>query len=106
MMHGVWHHIMVLIAVAYGIAKGRDGRGRGGRWYVVGGGCGQIEESISILNFFPPNPGVDFYFEFLPGKYKNGGKKEVATWKTRRRTDNSVIHFLLLTGRTVICHEL
>ena len=26
----------------------------------------QIEESISILNFFPPNRGVDFYFEFLP----------------------------------------
>jgi hypothetical protein len=23
-------------------------------------------ESISILNFFPPNRGVDFYFEFLP----------------------------------------
>ena len=28
----------------------------------------QIEESISILNFFPPNRGVDFYFEFLPAK--------------------------------------
>jgi hypothetical protein len=25
----------------------------------------QIEESISILNFFPPNRGVDFYFELL-----------------------------------------
>ena len=23
---------------------------------------------ISILNFFPPNRGVDFYFEFLPAK--------------------------------------
>jgi hypothetical protein len=30
----------------------------------------QIEESISILNFFPPNPGVDFYFEFLPANPK------------------------------------
>ena len=28
----------------------------------------QIEESISILNFFPTNRGVDFYFEFLPAK--------------------------------------
>ena len=28
----------------------------------------QIEESISILNFFPPYRGVDFYFEFLPAK--------------------------------------
>ena len=28
-----------------------------------------IEESISILNFFfPPNRGVDFYFEFLRAK--------------------------------------
>jgi hypothetical protein len=40
---------------------------------VVGGGgwrCSsrQIEESISILNFFPPNRGVDIYFEFLPAK--------------------------------------
>jgi hypothetical protein len=26
----------------------------------------QIEKSISILDFFPPNRGVDFYFEFLP----------------------------------------
>jgi hypothetical protein len=25
----------------------------------------QVEESISILNFFPPNRGVDFYFEFV-----------------------------------------
>ena len=24
--------------------------------------------SISILNFFPPNRGIDFYFEFLPAK--------------------------------------
>jgi hypothetical protein len=28
----------------------------------------QIEGSISILNFFPPNRGFDFYFEFLPAK--------------------------------------
>jgi hypothetical protein len=27
-----------------------------------------IEESVSILNFFPPNRGVDFFFEFLPAK--------------------------------------
>jgi hypothetical protein len=31
----------------------------------------QIEESISILNFIPPNRGVDFYFEFLPAKSKS-----------------------------------
>jgi hypothetical protein len=24
-----------------------------------------MDESISILNFFPPNRGVDFYFELL-----------------------------------------
>jgi hypothetical protein len=29
---------------------------------------GSSDESISILNFFPPNRGVDFYFEFLPAK--------------------------------------
>jgi hypothetical protein len=29
----------------------------------------KIEESISILNFFPPkNRGDDFYFEFFPAK--------------------------------------
>jgi hypothetical protein len=29
----------------------------------------RVEESISILNFFPPNRGVDFlFFEFLPAK--------------------------------------
>jgi hypothetical protein len=28
----------------------------------------KTEESISILNFFPPNRGVDFYFEFLPAE--------------------------------------
>jgi hypothetical protein len=31
----------------------------------------QIEESISILNFFPPFLGVDFYFEFLPAKFRS-----------------------------------
>ena len=31
----------------------------------------QIEESISILNFFPPNRGVDFYFDFLPAKTRS-----------------------------------
>ncbi len=28
-------------------------------------------ESISILNFFPPNRGVDFYFELLPAKSRS-----------------------------------
>ena len=31
----------------------------------------KIEESISILNFFPPNRGVDFYFDFLPAKSRS-----------------------------------
>ena len=31
----------------------------------------QIEGSISTLNFFPPNRGFDFYFEFLPAKLRS-----------------------------------
>jgi hypothetical protein len=51
--------------------SGRDGGRRRRSWSAQSTlqiSSRQIEESISILNFFPPNRGVDFYFEFLPAK--------------------------------------
>ena len=54
----------------------------------------QIEESISILNFFPPNRGVDFYFEFLPANRGVDFYFELLPAKSRSR-------FLISTYRGV-----
>jgi hypothetical protein len=46
--------------------------------------------SISILNFFPPNRGVDFYFEFLPTKSRS---RFFLFWISSRQNDEFGNHY-------------
>ena len=56
----------------------------------------QIEESISILNFFPQNRGHDFCFEFLPAK----SRSRFLFWISSRQNRGDDFYFEFLPAKS------